>query len=342
MRLLAVFFILCLLAPLPVSAVSLNPAAVPGLTKVSATVHPVVTVMPGRTIVTVPADVWMTVAITSVPSGASVYTDGSSTATGTTPLNLGLRSGFHTIRLSLAGYQNYTTTVTIVTGGQPDDLAVNLVPVPKLATSRENISALKTPEVPHTINRTIIPGALGIPDSADSCVSGQQCLTLDDAAATYAAGWWYSEGAVCGHAILANNTSVPQYCTEGSPRESSRLDAQKVPVSVGVAVPAGLKVNAVDVSAGLTLQPPETPRVLGAKRQVGVFESVLGFFNGIFSHPVCAEGKTACGTTCVDLMNDSMNCGHCDFTCFDPAVCIAGECDYAPLPWGNPIGDIIL
>jgi PEGA domain/Stigma-specific protein, Stig1 len=338
MRILAIFLLLCLLAALPASAVSLNPAVVPELTKVSSTVRPAVTMIPGRTVVTMPADVWMTVRITSMPSGASVYTDSSSTASGTTPLNLGLRSGSHTIRLSLAGYQDYTTTVTVIAGGQLDDLVVNLVPVPKLVTSRQNVPVLMTPEVLHTINRTIIPRATVTPESVDSCVSGQKCLTLSDAAATYAPDWWYIEGAVCGHAILANDTSVPKYCTGGSPR----LDAQKVPVSAGIPVPTGLMVNAVSVSASPTLQPVETPKVLGAKRQVGLVESVLGFFNGIFSHPVCAGGKTACGTTCVDLMNDSMNCGYCDFTCFDPAVCIAGECDYAPPPWSNPVGDIIL
>ena len=67
--------------------------------------------------------------------------------------------------------------------------------------------------------------------------------------------------------------------------------------------------------------------MLGAKRQAGVIDSFFGFFSGIFtSQPFCLTGQAACGGKCIDVMNDSLNCGICDYTCFDPAVCEGGEC----------------
>jgi hypothetical protein len=165
------------------------------------------------------------------------------------------------------------------------------------------------------------------------CTSDQKCLTLDGAAAAFAPGWWYKEGDICGYEVSATGT-VPKYCTEGSPK----LKAQQAGVHALVSV---LPANPANIT-GQAVLPDQTPRVLGAKRQVGVIDSVFGFFNGLFSHPVCPAGKTACGSSCVDLMNDSLNCGSCDYTCFDPAVCIAGECDYAPPPWSNPYDDLLL
>ncbi|HSQ93637.1 MAG TPA: hypothetical protein VLL74_05030, partial [Methanoregula sp.] len=146
------------------------------------------------------------------------------------------------------------------------------------------------------------------------------------------------------YAVSATNESVPKYCISGSPQSNVLPD--RVPVSV--AVPAGIRVGIVNASPDLTVLPSgavsPTPRVLGAKRQVGVFESVLGFFNGLFSiPPVCPQGKTACGSECVDLMTHSSHCGSCDYVCFEPGVCEAGECvEPSVPPWSNPLGDIIL
>lgn len=63
-----------------------------------------------------------------------------------------------------------------------------------------------------------------------------------------------------------------------------------------------------------TAVPGVMKKPLGGKRQVGVIDSFFGLISGIFSHPSCAKGQTACGSTCVDLMNDSLNCGSCDYT----------------------------
>ncbi len=63
----------------------------------------------------------------SVPSGASVYIDG--TLRGTTPLTLrAIATGVHPISFTLTGYQNYTTKAT-VTAGAVATSSATLAPV---------------------------------------------------------------------------------------------------------------------------------------------------------------------------------------------------------------------
>ncbi|MBP1928325.1 hypothetical protein J2741_000872 [Methanolinea mesophila] len=70
--------------------------------------------------------------VTSSPSGASLYIDG--TYRGTTPTTAGsLTPGSHTVRLSLAGYQDFTTTATVY-AGQTTTLSANLVQVTPTTT----------------------------------------------------------------------------------------------------------------------------------------------------------------------------------------------------------------
>src|SRR5689334_18884274 len=40
----------------------------------------------------------------------------------------------------------------------------------------------------------------------------------------------------------------------------------------------------------------------------------------------CVQGKTRCGTTCVDLAADPANCGQCDFACGAGALCCSQAC----------------
>lgn len=390
-----IIILLCCAVAIPAAALSVDKAEVSQLAKGTTTARPVLSQALPRTMVSTEAGVPMTISISTVPSGASVFLDGSSSVFGTTPITIGLFPGAHTIRLSRTGYKDYTTSVTIVSGSQPDDLSVRLEPALQMAAARQNVSALQT-TLPLHSNRTIIQGlaaASGTPRtpvvictsgqlcltvsdaeaiyapgwgyritdicgyvvSADnepipkyctfgnsnvdnppaSCLSGQKCLTLADAAATYAPGWWYQEGAVCGYVVFEQNTTIiPKYCTEGSTSPVVRQPA------VRALVPQSPEVS--DGITGHPALPVQTLKVLGGKRQIGVIESVFGFFSGVFSRPVCEAGKTACGSRCVDLMNDSLNCGECDYTCFDPAVCIAGECDYAPPPWDNPLDDMLI
>ena len=82
-----------------------------------------------------------------------------------------------------------------------------------------------------------------------------------------------------------------------------------------------------DIAGNLPLSPSATPRILGAQRQVGFVDSIFGFFRGLFGQKVsCPVGTVNCGGGCVDTRTDSLNCGACDYTCFDPGTCCGGEC----------------
>ena len=61
--------------------------------------------------------------VSSNPEGASVYVDGS--YSGTTPTQLSLDAGTHSILITLPGYNNYSTSVTI-TGGQTQSVQADL------------------------------------------------------------------------------------------------------------------------------------------------------------------------------------------------------------------------
>jgi hypothetical protein len=373
MRLFCIILVLLLVAG-PVAAVSMNPASVQPAVKVT-TAKQLVTMTVQRTLVqpagTAPVSPMLY--ISSVPSGAAVTADG--TARGVTPVTIGLYPGTHTIVLSLAGYKDYTTTVTLA-DGEKKAFEAQLVRALSAGTFRQDVSTIGTRATPLRINRTIMPGAFatqvppvictsdqmcltledaaaiyapewgykvtdicGYAASADnsvinkyctsgtsnvgnppaSCTSDEKCQTLEGAAAGYAPGWGYTEGSVCDYVTFANNqTIIPKYCTRGSPKQS----LQQSGVKAAVQGPAGL----VPVSPQPVL-PDVTRQALGAKRQVGVIDSFFGFFSGVFtSKPVCLQGQDACGGKCIDVMNDSLNCGMCDYTCFDPAVCEGGEC----------------
>jgi Zn-dependent protease len=78
----------------------------------------------------------------SVPTNASVYVDG--TLKGTTPLTLrATATGVHEVSYNLAGYQNYTTKVTVTAGA--------------MATSVGTLS----PVITQTITRTVSPAVSG-------------------------------------------------------------------------------------------------------------------------------------------------------------------------------------
>lgn len=319
MRSLAVLLVLCVLLAGPASAAVLKPAALPHVTKAGLSVNPAVTMIPGRTLVAIPADVWISLRVSSVPAGAAITVDGTDTLQGTTPLTLGLRPGSHTLRLSLDGYRDAAMTVNLQQGSVPDEVFVQLERVPAMAASRETIPALTTVGPQDVIDSAGIPGALRNPDTFDSCLYGQQCLTLAESEAAYPGNWWYTQSSVCGYG--GTNGTEPKYCTGGETVGPGRV-AGTVPVPVLVTVS---RFSAPPDITLPSVQTEQTAKVLGAPRDVGVFESILGFFSGLFSHPVCKEGWTVCGSACFDLMNDSMNCGSCDFTCFE-SVCREGEC----------------
>ncbi len=46
--------------------------------------------------------------------------------------------------------------------------------------------------------------------------------------------------------------------------------------------------------------------------------------------PTCPTGQTRCGTTCVSLQTDAMNCGACGRGCVAGQACVAGACAAMP------------
>jgi DNA-binding beta-propeller fold protein YncE len=320
MRTLCTILLVCLIGIASVSALTVNPAAVPALKTLAPTPQPTVVavLVKPQTIV---SDVWVTLEINSLPSGATITVDGQSTMQGTTPYKIALHPGSHTILLTLDGYKDYTTTVNLQ-AGYPVAFDAQLQRVITAAVIRENLSAVKTVVVQSVTLRTIDATASPTQDYTIACLSGQECLTLAEAGDVYAAGWYYTEGSVCGY-----NGSVPKYCIGGSPKMTVRPESVQAAISIHPENTLRL-VNASHTIAGnFTLSPSATPRILGAQRQVGFVDSIFGFFSGLFGQKVsCPSGTVNCGGGCVDTRSDSLNCGACDYTCFDPGTCCGGEC----------------
>jgi DNA-binding beta-propeller fold protein YncE len=326
MRILCIILLVCLIGIGSVSALSVNPAAVPALKTITTTPQQTGGVLLVKPVIAV-AEVWVTLSIYSNPSGAMVFVDGQSVAQGTTPFNLGLHPGSHTLLLTLANYKNFTTTVNLQ-AGSPVAIDAQLQPVLRATVIRENLSAVKVIE-PQPVALHIIPAAASpAQNNTVSCIiSGLKCLTLAEAGEMYAPGWYYTEGSVCEY-----NGSVPKYCIGGSPKMSVQPGAVQAAVLIK---PENTltKVNAShDIAGNLPVSPLATPRILGAQRQVGIIDSIFGFFSGLFGQTVsCPSGTVNCGGGCVDTNTDSLNCGACAYTCFDPAVCSGGECVEATL-----------
>jgi hypothetical protein len=315
MRILYAILFVCLICVGSVSALTVNPAAVPALKTLAPTPQPTVVSVLAKPVTAV-ANVWVTVTVNSVPAGAVVFVDGQSSDQGTTPVNLGLHPGSHTLLLTLDGYKDYTTTVNLQ-AGYPVAIDAELQHELRATVIRENLSAVKViepqPGALHIIPSAASPGQ----GNTVSCISGQECLTLAEAGEGY-----HQEGSVCGY-----NGSVPKYCISGSPKMTVQPGAVLAAVSIQPENTVK-KVNAThDIAGNLPLSPSATPRILGAQRQVGFVDSIVGFFSGLFGQKVsCPVGTVNCGGGCVDTRTDSLNCGACDYTCFDPGTCCGGEC----------------
>jgi hypothetical protein len=316
MRIICIIFLVCLIGIGSVSALSVNPAAVPVLKTLSPTPQPTVVAVQARP-QTLVSDVWVALEINSLPSGATVTVDGQSTMQGTTPYKVALHPGSHTILLTLDSYKDYSTTVNLQ-AGYPVAIDAELQRELRATVTRENLSAVKVIESQPGVLRTII--ATG--DNTIACLSGQECLTLAEAGETFAPGWYYTEGSVCGY-----NGSIVKYCISGSPKLTVRPGAVQAAVSIKPENTVK-KVNAThEIAGNLPLSPSVTTRILGAQRQVGFVDSIFGFFSGLFGKKVpCPSGTVNCDGGCVDTNTDSLNCGACDYTCFDPGTCCGGEC----------------
>jgi sugar lactone lactonase YvrE len=320
MRMLCTILLVCLIGIASVSALTVNPAAVPALKTLAPTPQPTVVavLVKPQTIV---SDVWVTLEINSLPSGATITVDGQSTMQGTTPYKIALHPGSHTILLTLDGYKDYTTTVNLQ-AGYPVAFDAQLQRVITAAVIRENLSAVKTIGPQPVTLRTIDATASPTQDYTIACPSGQECLTLAEAGNLYAAGWYYTEGSVCGY-----NGSVPKYCIGGSPKMTVRPESVQAAISIHPENTLRLVNASHNIAGNLPVSPLATPRILGAQQQTGFIDSIFGFFSGLFGQKVsCPSGTVNCGGGCVDTNTDSLNCGVCAYTCFDPAVCSGGEC----------------
>lgn len=100
-----------------------------------------------------------TVSVTSNPSGAQIYVDG--TYMGKAPMTVTLYPGAHTFRLSLSGYNDYTANVYVN------------------ANANQNLNAIMTPAVYGTAAITSLPGASVYMDSyAQGKIPSSGTLTL--------------------------------------------------------------------------------------------------------------------------------------------------------------------
>lgn len=88
------------------------------------------------------ADVWITVNINSVPSGATVTIDGYTQPDSATPSKWALRPGDHTILLSLDNYQDNTTKISLKAGMPSQDITVYLKPVSISPSKLQDVKAV--------------------------------------------------------------------------------------------------------------------------------------------------------------------------------------------------------
>ena len=168
-----IILVILFLLPVPVFAGNISgPAAsVPDPWISARSVNPALTTTPPSVIIS-PREVVRTTVIPqatgvlileSVPANASVYVDG--TLKGTTPLILrATATGVHGVSFSLAGYQNYTTKIT-VTEGAMATLVGTLSPV-----ITQTITQTVSTTVSGTIPVTVTPRTVTITPS-DTTVS---------------------------------------------------------------------------------------------------------------------------------------------------------------------------
>lgn len=168
----------------------------------------------------------------------------------TEPVTADLQPGTWAVTAAKAGNKSHTMQVT-VSGGTWSDLFMFLDPLP--------------PDMTVT----------------NSCLSGQQCLTPDEAAAVYPGQWWYKTSSVCGYATV-NNEQVPRYCTQGVSGPGYNLGQSGNPVPVS-ASGYSLKVHdAMETLALPAAAPSVVPEVQVPGKQGGVVESVFSFFGSLF------------------------------------------------------------
>jgi hypothetical protein len=122
MKLLAAVLLVCLLLAGTVSAITVNPGSVGAAKTIVAPTTLQVTKNPAAmtpvSIATTPGRGMLEVY--SVPSGATITVSGTGSASGTTPAKFSMYAGTYTVKVSLAGYRDYTETFTLTNGAIKD------------------------------------------------------------------------------------------------------------------------------------------------------------------------------------------------------------------------------
>jgi hypothetical protein len=316
-----------------VSAVSLNPAAVPALKTITTTKAPLSMTHAVPASLTVgQQDVFIPVHIQSDPAIADVTVDGADTPLGKTPITIALRPGSHTLLVTHTGYRQKTTTVVITAGMAEPYITATLERLVVQGSSQVIVSLNGIPQTMDSLAGS--PLTIATPPHlkttftpvSQSCPStGWTCIPLAQAAAQFGDLYAQYGNGPCGY--TANGSQiVPEYCCREIPGGS--LSPGSFAVGGIQKTDPGLHIiNRTRVLAATNGSVPVKPLGTLVLPRQDFISSFVGFFAGIFAQPVsCPVGTTPCGGGCRDINTDWENCGVCGMTCFDPAVCCGGEC----------------
>ena len=315
MKFLVAVLLACLLIAGTVSAASFNPSSV-GVVKTAVTTIPQVTKLASsvQPAALATEDVWIVVNIASVPSGATVKTDGSA-GPDVTPVKLALRPGSHTIVLSHAMFEDYTIPLTLKAGMPSQYITANLkrldivtgavrttetTDVPDIQARQNVTMAVRSPTGKdadeHAVVQTLETPAVLVTLAVTTAVpvacpnSDWSCLTPAEAAQQFGyPNARYGDDA-CGYSQSANQTVV-KYCfmdvPSGGSISSAALGAQGIRngADIFVANDTGVEHGVVNLTAAA-----EKPAA-----NAGPVQSFFDFLSGIFSGSSrkCAANSTS-------------------------------------------------
>ena len=344
MRLLAVVLLVCLLVAGTVSAITVFPGAVATTKAIKqVTVAVLQTTTPTPSPIGV-ADYRGELLVYSVPSGAAITLDGSSTGD-VTSKDYRLPPGSHTVVLSLSGYQDYSETFTIsshetwrINAPLKQKLpasaaAVSLKPVP--------VSGMMTLVTGPSPGAAFVPGVMfNMPNTTDYDICTKipdlhpannvdwkwQCMLLSDAYQNLNHPFYYLETLpACGYVTVDYQTVVTKVCCAGEPKASLQFTTMNA--TVPIAPGSGVKIVTNKTRLSLPNQMPvPVPQGALVVRHQDAVSSFFGFFSSLFGKNTCPFGQTSCDGSCADLTTDQQNCGKCGMTCNANASCCNGMC----------------
>jgi hypothetical protein len=270
MRLLCTLLLVCLVAAGPAAAIAASPGSMSLPVKASpavqyvtvVTVNPSITLPVTTTPPPTPVPLSPMLYVSSTPSGASVAVNG--VAKGKTPLTLGLYPGTYTVLITLDGYRDYTTTVTL---SDSDKVAIDarFQPVLSAGALRQTLSVIAPAMPASVINRTNLTVTVTTPRGMTQCPPGQQCMTPAEAEAALLPGWSPAGTGPCDEVLNADNEHIGfRYCMVGT---------LKPGLQPGIVQPAGALVPITRIPVvNQTLIPNGTQQPPGGQQQGGIVE----------------------------------------------------------------------